>query len=139
GAARRRAAGGRPPQTGTQGPPRPGVGCAPGSAGPAAGARLVVAYEEDALHTAWLRIRPVLLLVLVVLALPGRRRRVDDDLPDEPRLAALPPQRGPAEASESLRPRPHRSEDGRPDPVGADPDTDPVRLSRHHDNATRGE
>ncbi|MET9733017.1 glycosyltransferase family 2 protein [Streptomyces sp. NPDC006458] len=50
---------------------------------PAAGGRLDVTYDNPTGHTAWLWTQGLLALVLVVLALPGRRRDVDDDLPEE--------------------------------------------------------
>lgn len=50
---------------------------------PASGGRLDVSYDAPFTHTAWLWVQGLLGLVLVVLALPGRRRDVDDDLPDE--------------------------------------------------------
>ncbi|WP_420865625.1 family 2 glycosyl transferase, partial [Streptomyces prasinopilosus] len=55
---------------------------------PAAGGRLAVTYEEPFTHTAWLWAQGLLAVVLVVLALPGRRRDVDDDLPEEPAVPA---------------------------------------------------
>lgn len=39
-------------------------------------------------HTGWLWAQGALAVVLVVLALPGRRRDVDDDLPEEPVVPA---------------------------------------------------
>ncbi len=50
---------------------------------PASGGRLDVTYDIPFTHTLWLWAQGLLGLVLVVLALPGRRRDVDDDLPDE--------------------------------------------------------
>ncbi|MEU6475928.1 glycosyltransferase family 2 protein [Streptomyces sp. NPDC047017] len=50
---------------------------------PASGGRLDVTYDDPVGHTAWLWVQGALALVLVVLALPGRRRDVDDDLPEE--------------------------------------------------------
>ncbi|MEU2565006.1 glycosyltransferase family 2 protein [Streptomyces longispororuber] len=50
---------------------------------PAAGGRLDITYEPPLAHTALLWTQGALALVLVVLALPGRRRDVDDDLPEE--------------------------------------------------------
>lgn len=50
---------------------------------PAAGGRLDVTYEAPLAHTAWLWAQGALAVVLVVLALPGRRRDIDDDLPEE--------------------------------------------------------
>ncbi|MFE0103243.1 glycosyltransferase [Streptomyces sp. NPDC059009] len=55
---------------------------------PASGGRLDVTYEAPASHTGWLWAQGALAVVLVVLALPGRRRDVDDDLPEEPVVPA---------------------------------------------------
>ncbi|MEV0976620.1 glycosyltransferase family 2 protein [Streptomyces sp. NPDC049915] len=57
---------------------------------PASGGKLDVVYEDPFGHTAWLWAQGALAVVLVVLALPGRRRDVDDDLPDEPVIPAQP-------------------------------------------------
>ncbi|WP_329178525.1 glycosyltransferase family 2 protein [Streptomyces sp. NBC_01477] len=63
---------------------------------PASGGRLDVTFKEPVAHVGWLGVQALLLLVTVVLALPGRRREVDDDLPDaEGALAAdIPAQAG---------------------------------------------
>ncbi|WP_431044080.1 glycosyltransferase [Streptomyces sp. P1-3] len=60
---------------------------------PAAGGRLDLTYETPLTHTAWVWTQGLLALVLLVLALPGRRREIDDDLPgaDAPVLAAAIP------------------------------------------------
>lgn len=50
---------------------------------PADGGRLDVTYDDPIGHTVWLWAQGFLALVLVVMALPGRRRDVDDDLPEE--------------------------------------------------------
>lgn len=55
---------------------------------PATGGRLDVTFDAPISHAAWLWAQGVLALVLVVLALPGRRRDVDDDLPEEPVVPA---------------------------------------------------
>ncbi|WP_079085125.1 glycosyltransferase [Streptomyces dysideae] len=55
---------------------------------PASGGRLDVTYDAPVGHTAWLWAQGFLALVLVVMALPGRRRDIDDDLPDEPVVPA---------------------------------------------------
>ncbi|MER7497683.1 glycosyltransferase [Streptomyces pharetrae] len=55
---------------------------------PASGGRLDVTYDDPITHTAWLWTQGALAVVLVVLALPGRRRDVDDDLPEEPAVPA---------------------------------------------------
>ena len=57
---------------------------------PASGGRLDVTYEEPVSHVAWLGTQALLLLVVVVLALPGRRREVDDDLPEAEAVAEIP-------------------------------------------------
>ncbi|GHF15932.1 family 2 glycosyl transferase [Streptomyces griseoluteus] len=50
---------------------------------PAGGGKLDVTYEAPFTHTVWLWVQGALAVLLVVLALPGRRRDVDDDLPEE--------------------------------------------------------
>nr|BFD84457.1 glycosyltransferase [Streptomyces sp. Xyl84] len=50
---------------------------------PASGGRLDVTFDAPLARTAWLWVQGALAVVLVVLALPGRRRDVDDDLPEE--------------------------------------------------------
>ncbi|MGW3203147.1 glycosyltransferase [Streptomyces sp. NPDC001135] len=55
---------------------------------PADSGRLDVTYTAPLTHTAWLWAQGALAVVLVVLALPGRRRDVDDDLPEEEPLPA---------------------------------------------------
>ncbi|MEU1674048.1 glycosyltransferase [Streptomyces roseifaciens] len=57
-------------------------GWAQGFALPAGGGKLVLTYKAPAGHTAWLWAQGLLAAVLVVLALPGRKRQVDDDLPE---------------------------------------------------------
>ncbi|WP_344402087.1 glycosyltransferase [Streptomyces longisporus] len=55
---------------------------------PASGGKLDVTFDDPITHTAWLWAQGFLAVVLVVLALPGRRRDVDDDLPEEPAVPA---------------------------------------------------
>ncbi|MFI7501078.1 glycosyltransferase [Streptomyces sp. NPDC049687] len=55
---------------------------------PASGGTLDVTYDDPFTHTAWLWAQGFLALVLIVLALPGRRRDVDDDLPEEQPIPA---------------------------------------------------
>ncbi|GAA3372174.1 glycosyltransferase [Streptomyces sannanensis] len=50
---------------------------------PAEGGRLDVTYQAPFTHTAWIWTQVTLMLVLLVLALPGRRREIDDDLPED--------------------------------------------------------
>ncbi|OSP25257.1 hypothetical protein B7767_42700, partial [Streptomyces sp. 13-12-16] len=55
---------------------------------PASGGTLDVTYDDPVAHTAWLWAQGLLAVVLVVMALPGRRRDIDDDLPEEPAVPA---------------------------------------------------
>ncbi|WP_420033979.1 glycosyltransferase [Streptomyces sp. cg28] len=55
---------------------------------PASGGRLDVTYDTPFTHTVWLWAQGALAIVLVVLALPGRRKDIDDDLPEEPVVPA---------------------------------------------------
>ncbi|MEU6843702.1 glycosyltransferase family 2 protein [Streptomyces sp. NPDC046716] len=55
---------------------------------PASAGRLDVTYDAPFTHTAWLWAQGALAIVLVVLALPGRRKDIDDDLPEEPVVPA---------------------------------------------------
>ncbi|MFE4969160.1 glycosyltransferase [Streptomyces sp. NPDC056660] len=57
---------------------------------PASGGKLDVTYDTPFTHTVWLWVQGALAVVLVVLALPGRRRDVDDDLPEEQPIPAQP-------------------------------------------------
>ncbi|WP_175410180.1 glycosyltransferase family 2 protein [Streptomyces sp. TRM64462] len=58
---------------------------------PAEGGRLDLTYQAPATHAAWIWTQCALAVVLLILALPGRRRDVDDDLPEEEALAAALP------------------------------------------------
>ncbi|MDX6355719.1 MAG: hypothetical protein QOF98_2622, partial [Streptomyces sp.] len=49
---------------------------------PASGGTLDVTFKEPVTHIGWLGVQGFLLLVVIVLALPGRRREIDDDLPE---------------------------------------------------------
>ncbi|MFF4707018.1 glycosyltransferase [Streptomyces sp. NPDC001288] len=57
---------------------------------PSSGGKLDVTYDAPFTHTVWLFVQGALAVVLVVLALPGRRRDVDDDLPEEETVPAQP-------------------------------------------------
>ncbi|MFI2076869.1 glycosyltransferase [Streptomyces triculaminicus] len=77
-------------------------GWAQGFVLPAGGGRLALTYEPSAARTAWLWAQGLLAAVLVVLALPGRRRQVDDDLPERA-SAAVPAQAGAGEGRRARR------------------------------------
>ncbi|MFD7615013.1 glycosyltransferase [Streptomyces sp. NPDC059828] len=70
---------------------------------PADGGRLDLVYEEPAAHTAWIWTQGALALVLVVLALPGRRREIDDDLPEEEVAVPAQPVEGEGRRARRLR------------------------------------
>jgi GT2 family glycosyltransferase len=59
-------------------------GWAQGFALPAGGGRLDLTYQTPVTRTLWVWIQGFLAVVLLVLALPGRRREIDDDLPPVP-------------------------------------------------------
>ena len=87
---------------------------------PAAGGKLDVTFDDPFTHTVWLWAQGALAVVLVVLALPGRRRHVDDDLPEEP---AVPAQAvaGEGRRARRLRAQAEAEEGGRPDEFPASP------------------
>ncbi|TXC91647.1 glycosyltransferase family 2 protein, partial [Streptomyces sp. ISID311] len=58
-------------------------GWAQGFALPAGGGTLDLTHENPIGHTLWLWAQGLLAVTLVVLALPGRRREIDDDLPED--------------------------------------------------------
>ncbi|WP_330458186.1 glycosyltransferase [Streptomyces sp. NBC_00820] len=82
---------------------------------PAGGGRLDVTYDDPIGHTAWLWTQGALALVLVVLALPGRRRDIDDDLPEE---QPLPAEAAAGEGRRARRLRAQAEEQAGPDEAG---------------------
>ncbi|WP_327269365.1 glycosyltransferase family 2 protein [Streptomyces sp. NBC_01218] len=50
---------------------------------PANGGRFDLTYDTPLTHSAWIWAQIGLVVVLVVMALPGRRREIDDDLPED--------------------------------------------------------
>ncbi len=75
-------------------------GWAQGFTLPSNGGRLDLTHHNPFSHTLWLWAQGLLAVVLVVLALPGRRREIDDDLPED----AVPEQSA-AAAGEGRRAR----------------------------------
>nr|WSW60010.1 glycosyltransferase family 2 protein [Streptomyces sp. NBC_00998] len=75
---------------------------------PAAGGRLDLVHEDPLTRTAWHWAQGLLALVLLVMALPGRRASLDDDLPEEEAEAADRSAAG--EAGEGRRARRLRAE-----------------------------
>ncbi|MFE4056135.1 glycosyltransferase family 2 protein [Streptomyces sp. NPDC059096] len=70
---------------------------------PAEGGRLDLTYEDPITHTAWVWAQGALAVVLLVLALPGRRREIDDDLPEEDVEIPAQPMEGEGRRARRLR------------------------------------
>ncbi|MEU3778194.1 glycosyltransferase [Streptomyces sp. NPDC032472] len=85
---------------------------------PAAGGRLDLVHEDSLPRTAWHWAQGALALVLLVMALPGRRARLDDDLPEEEAAVAEGP--GTDGAGEGRRARRLRAETGSAAPAAAE-------------------
>ncbi|WLW54556.1 glycosyltransferase [Streptomyces sp. YU58] len=107
---------------------------------PATGGRLDVTFDAPFTHTVWLWTQGALAVVLVVLALPGRRRDVDDDLPEEPSVPAQ------AVAGEGRRARRLRAqaeveaEEGvRPDEFPPPPEQTPAAVPQQQPYGEWGE
>ncbi|WAU79295.1 glycosyltransferase family 2 protein [Streptomyces sp. Qhu-G9] len=81
---------------------------------PATAGRLDVTFEAPMSHTGWLWAQGALAVVLVVLALPGRRRDVDDDLPEEP-VVPVQAASGEGRRARRLRAQAEAGEADRPD------------------------
>ncbi|MFE2361955.1 hypothetical protein ACFXC7_13315 [Streptomyces virginiae] len=93
---------------------------------PTGGGRLDLVHEDSLLRTAWNWTQGLLALVLLVMALPGRRAQLDDDLPEEEAAPTSRP--GPGEAGEGRRARRLRAEaeaDAAPGPVETAAAADP--------------
>ncbi|MET8681243.1 glycosyltransferase [Streptomyces sp. NPDC004647] len=107
---------------------------------PAGGGRLDLTYETPVTRTVWVWTQGLLAVVLLVLALPGRQRDVDDDLPEQ-EAVAVPAQavegegrrarrlRAAAEAEQTTRggqPGVDRAEEPGAEPEGEHPETEPA-------------
>ncbi|MDI3423987.1 glycosyltransferase [Streptomyces luteolus] len=88
---------------GTELPGKTVDGWAQGFELPPSGGRLDVTYDTPGTHTGWLWAQGALVVVLVVLALPGRRNTVDDDLPEEPVTVPAQPVEGEGRRARRLR------------------------------------
>lgn len=70
---------------------------------PTEGGKLDLTYETPLTHTAWIWAQAALGVVLLVLALPGRRREIDDDLPEESTTLPAEPVAGEGRRARRLR------------------------------------
>lgn len=70
---------------------------------PTTGGTLDLTYENSFTHTLWIWVQVALGVVLVVMALPGRRREIDDDLPEEAEEVAAEPVAGEGRRARRLR------------------------------------
>ncbi|MFE9726643.1 glycosyltransferase [Streptomyces sp. NPDC005794] len=70
---------------------------------PTEGGTLDLTYDAPVTHTVWVWAQVALGVVLVVLALPGRRREIDDDLPEETEAVAAEPVAGEGRRARRLR------------------------------------
>ncbi|MGW2087371.1 glycosyltransferase [Streptomyces sp. NPDC001880] len=70
---------------------------------PAEGGTLDLTYDTPFTHTAWIWTQAALAVVLLVLALPGRRREIDDDLPEEAVTVPAEPVAGEGRRARRLR------------------------------------
>ncbi len=84
---------------------------------PSSGGKLDVTFDTPIGHTAWLWTQGALALVLVVMALPGRRRDVDDDLPEEEREIPAQAATGDGRRARRLRAQAEADQDGQPEPA----------------------
>ena len=87
---------------------------------PAQGGRLALTFDDSITHTARIWGQGLLAVVLLVLALPGRRREIDDDLPEE--AVAVPAQAFDGEGRRARRLRAAAEAEGEAPGDGADRD-----------------
>ncbi|MFJ8664095.1 glycosyltransferase [Streptomyces sp. NPDC093795] len=93
---------------------------------PAAGGRLDVTYDQPLTRTAWIWTQVSLAVVLLVLALPGRRREIDDDLPEEE--LAIPAQATEGDGRRARRLRAAAEAEAETETAGTEPEPEPVPI-----------
>lgn len=98
---------------------------------PAGGGHLDVVHDTPFTHTLWAWSQGFLGLVLLVLALPGRRKHVDDDLPEEP--VVIPDQAVSGEGRRARRLRAQADAEAERDGTApSDAEVDPARQEAVH-------
>ncbi|MFH9229617.1 glycosyltransferase family 2 protein [Streptomyces lydicus] len=125
-------------------------GWAQGFTLPSDGGTLDLTHENPLGHTLWLWAQGLLAVVLVVLALPGRRREIDDDLPEDTAAAQAAAATGDGRRARRLRAQAEAA--GTPEAAGAGipaapdgalpdaPDADPTAQGvRAQDPAATGD
>ncbi|MFD3569764.1 glycosyltransferase family 2 protein [Streptomyces sp. NPDC058667] len=93
---------------------------------PARAGRLDVTYDQPLTRTAWIWTQAGLAVVLLVLALPGRRRQIDDDLPDEE--LAIPAQATEGDGRRARRLRAAAEAEAEAGATGAGPGSEPAAV-----------
>lgn len=123
-------------------------GWAQGFALPPEGGTLDLTHENPLGHTLWLWAQGLLAVVLVVLALPGRRREIDDDLPEDAAAAQAAAVSGDGRRARRLRAQAEAA--GAPEGAGsgipaarggeqpADPAADPMAAAAPAQDAAQG-
>ncbi|WP_410538330.1 glycosyltransferase [Streptomyces sp. KL2] len=92
---------------------------------PAEGGRLELVHETPAAHTAWVWAQGFLMLVVLVMALPGRRREIDDDLPEAAEAVPAQPVEGEGRRARRLRAA-QETADGPPPLTEPEPEPEPA-------------
>ncbi|MGE7389764.1 glycosyltransferase [Streptomyces sp. NPDC004126] len=96
--------------------PRTVDGWAQGFALPTDAGHLDLVHQDSSTRTAWHWAQGTLALLLLVMALPGRRARLDDDLPEETEPGAAPAGDRPGEPGHGHGRRRRTGPAGAPDP-----------------------
>ncbi|GAA3625779.1 glycosyltransferase [Streptomyces chitinivorans] len=97
---------------------------------PDRGGRLELVHETPVTHTAWVWAQGLLMLVVLVMALPGRRREIDDDLPETAETVPAQPVEGEGRRARRLRAA-QEAADGPPPGAAPGPEPEPASGPGH--------